>query len=465
VRIWIDATDHDERIEVFGMTLLERLLRSLLESQRQVLALKVLEKELKGLTEARTWIRSFVTRRLTPSEVRIELRAGAALPASIPRDLLASLPIVLSQGEATTRERLTEALRDAHGEPLVALSADTVVDVRVLEHLVWSNVPLAFFSGTGSERGAMLRLDGPLPPARGDETDDLTSIARVCLESGCVKEVGPDEFDGYVRKLRRNLPGWLFRVPDRTSAAKIERFLFWSNYKGATDFLTKYVYPPLVWRAVVPLAKRRVPPNAVTATGILCCFLAVPFFAAGWWLPGLFLAYAMTVLDSVDGKLARVTFSSSKQGDVLDHGTDVIHPPIWYWAWAWGLSGGDPFSGVFQASLWLTGLYIADRILESLFRSCTGGRSVQDFTPLDARLRTFVSRRNVNLALFTLGLALGLGVETFYAVVALQLATVLYHFVRVVQYWDGDEDSRVSSTAPRQQALPVALAPGGSLEA
>ena len=254
-----------------------------------------------------------------------------------------------------------------------------------------------------------------------------------------MKEFSESEFEGYIRKLRRTLPAYLFRISSESAAAKVEHFLFWSNYKGATDFLTKYVYPPLVWRMVLPLAKRRVQPNTVTTIGIVCCFASIPFFAAGMWIPALLLAYTMSILDSVDGKLARVTFTSSKQGDVLDHGTDVVHPPLWYWAWAWGLSGGDPFSPVFQASIWLAGLYITDRILETLFKSCTGGRSVQDYTPLDARLRTFVSRRNVNLALFTVALPFGLGIEAFYGVVVLQLATVAYHLVRVVQVWGAGE--------------------------
>jgi phosphatidylglycerophosphate synthase len=148
----------------------------------------------------------------------------------------------------------------------------------------------------------------------------------------------------------------------------------------------------------------------------------------------LALAFLMSVFDSVDGKLARLTFTSSSQGDVMDHGLDLVHPPFWYLAWAWGLSGGDPSSGVFQASLWMFGLYIVDRLLERLFKACTG-HSVQDFRPLDVRLRTFASRRNVNLALFAVALPFGLGVPAFYAVVALQLATVVYHLVRVIQFW------------------------------
>src|SRR3546814_16223660 len=48
----------------------------------------------------------------------------------------------------------------------------------------------------------------------------------------------------------------------------------------------------------------------------------------------------MTFLDTVDGKLARITLKSSKLGNVFDHGIDLVHPPFWYWAWAAGLQNG-----------------------------------------------------------------------------------------------------------------------------
>ena len=45
----------------------------------------------------------------------------------------------------------------------------------------------------------------------------------------------------------------------------------------------------------------------------------------------------MTFLDTVDGKLARVTLRSSPFGNVYDHSIDLIHPPFWWWAWIVGL--------------------------------------------------------------------------------------------------------------------------------
>jgi hypothetical protein len=42
-------------------------------------------------------------------------------------------------------------------------------------------------------------------------------------------------------------------------------------------------------------------------------------------------------------------------------------------------------------------------------------------------VRTFISRRNINLPLFTVGYYIGLGVPTLYLIVAWQAFTCLYH--------------------------------------
>jgi phosphatidylglycerophosphate synthase len=206
--------------------------------------------------------------------------------------------------------------------------------------------------------------------------------------------------------------------------------------------MTKYVYPPLVWAFVRPLARWRVHPNWVTGFDWLATFVAVPLFANGVWMLGLFLAYLMSVFDSVDGKLARLTYTSSKFGGFLDHGLDVIHPPIWYMAWAWWLGGASVTSGPFQASLWLLGFYIQDRIVAGIFRA-RHGTSIHDFTPLDERVRTFISRRNVNLILFTAALLVDwiapgvqAAVATFYFIVTWQVVSAAWHFQRLVQFWN-----------------------------
>jgi phosphatidylglycerophosphate synthase len=409
-RVWIDASRPGSETRVFGLTLLERLLQGLRRA---------------GIDWA---------------EVCVERPDGA--PADLRPELARALPLRWSDpGDAGFEKRVQLAVEAAQGEPLILVAADAVLDQRLLEcfgRLAGSRV---FHGPSAPQPAALVRLEGPLPAAAA-ACPDLPSLARSLVETGVAPALGPHEFDTYLVNLRRHLDPYLLPVPDAAALARVERFLFESNYKGSTDFLTRWVYPPLVWRMVRPLARWRVHPNWVTCLSIAATFAAVPLFALGDWVPGLLLAYLMSVLDSVDGKLARLTFTYSKLGNVLDHGLDIVHPPIWYMAWGLALGGGGTDSAPFVASLWLLATYALDRAFTGLFRWRTGV-SVHGATPLDKRLRTFLSRRNPNLAFMTLALladallpGLGAAVVTFYAIVAWQVACFAWHALRLGQYWN-----------------------------
>jgi phosphatidylglycerophosphate synthase len=121
--------------------------------------------------------------------------------------------------------------------------------------------------------------------------------------------------------------------------------------------------------------------------------MLVAIFAGGHFLAGFLCAYGMSVLDSVDGKLARLTFTDSKLGNVLDHGLDLVHPPFWYCAWAYGLSassnGGDVWSPVFVASLVMLVLYVIDRLILKVYPT-RFGRGLHTHAAIDGLVRTFI---------------------------------------------------------------------------
>lgn len=406
MRIWIDATDPRSALEVFGMTLLERQLRTVVASG------------------------------LNPTEVRIELAPDASVIPSLPDQLLEQLPLRWSRNPGTLPERLTRMIDEATGEPVLAIEADAIVDARLLQYLSTRAGACATVGGEDSERTAVLRLEGPMPIPQVVEAR-LPQLAEAGIARKTIAELPLQEVPDYIKKLRRHLPVYLFRVTDTASRDRAERFLFWSNYKGSTDFFTKYIYPPLVWRMVRPLARWRVHPNVITLFNVFITFAAVPLFAQSHWVSGLVLAYTMSVLDSVDGKLARLTFRSSWIGNILDHGLDIVHPPLWYFGWAWALSNGDMTTPVFQAAVWMAITYTLDRVVTGLFNRRTG-RSIHGYRPLDERMRTFISRRNINLPLFTVGLLAGIPVPAFMVIVLWQVATCAFHFARLVQFWNGE---------------------------
>jgi phosphatidylglycerophosphate synthase len=145
-----------------------------------------------------------------------------------------------------------------------------------------------------------------------------------------------------------------------------------------------------------------VTPNQVTFASFLLVLAAMALFWTGHFGWGLAAAWGMTFLDTVDGKLARVTLTASKWGNVFDHGIDLIHPPFWWWAWVVGVQATavHPLAQP-ELVLWgVVGGYVAQRLLEGLF---LGAFKVEmhAWRPFDSFFRLITARRNPNLILLT----------------------------------------------------------------
>lgn len=388
----------------------------------------LLERQLRTLLEAG----------LEPTEIYIQLAAETtSFPALLPAALIQKLPLRWGHDSRTVAEYRASLPPD---DPLLVLEASAVIDSRLLRHLATRPGSWVARPEAGAQQTAILRLEGY--PAFLDSTktsaSSLPELAQKSLQQQGVQELPLADVPSYIRTLRRDLPVYLFRIVDPDSRDRAERFLFWSNYKGSTDFFTKYVYPPLVWRAVRPLARWRVHPNVVSLFNVGITFLAVPLFAQGYWVTAFTLAYTMSVLDSVDGKLARLTFRTSLLGNILDHGLDIIHPPLWYFAWAYALRAEVPATPMMQCAGWMAVFYVVDRIVAALF-SARVGQSIHGCTPFDERMRTCISRRNINVPFFMAGLLLGFPVAAFVVIVVWQVVSLGLHALRLVQFWNGKE--------------------------
>ena len=210
---------------------------------------------------------------------------------------------------------------------------------------------------------------------------------------------------GFWEKLRkRETPYALIAKPE--AKAQLEWRVFMGTYKGATDIITKRLWPkPAFWvtRTIAPL---KITPNQVTSLGAIATLAAFWFFLQGQFGLGLIAAWLMTFLDTVDGKLARTTLTSSKWGDVFDHGIDLIHPPFWYYAWGVGLlASGYAWSDGF---FWLIfaailGGYVLQRLMEGISIKWLG-MEIHIWRRIDTFFREITARRNPNLIILTLSL-------------------------------------------------------------
>jgi phosphatidylglycerophosphate synthase len=216
---------------------------------------------------------------------------------------------------------------------------------------------------------------------------------------------------------------------------ELEQRLFDWSYKGITDLVTKWAWPRPACLVVRHCVRRQIRPNHVTLIGLLLAIFAGIFFAYGQYGWGLLAGWLMTFLDTVDGKLARITVTSSKFGHYFDHIIDLVHPPIWYILWGLGLSNGQfdtlgfPLNTLFY--LILIG-YVAGRLIEGSFQLFLGRFGIFCWQPLDAYFRLITARRNPNMIFLTLSYLIGRPDLGLLAVVFWTVATSIFLLIRLI---------------------------------
>ncbi|MDQ7247959.1 CDP-alcohol phosphatidyltransferase family protein [Dongia sedimenti] len=238
----------------------------------------------------------------------------------------------------------------------------------------------------------------------------------------------------YNKTLRRRAPPYLMRVDSMPSVA-IERRMFNGAYKGVTDFVTKRLWPWPAFHVTRFCARFGISPNVVTAVSLVLVLLAMALFWQGAFALGLACAWGMCFLDTVDGKLARVTLRSTPFGNVFDHGIDLIHPPFWYWAWYHGLfAANDGFTdSLLNLSLLVVIVgYVAGRLQEGLF-TWLHGIEIHIWRPVDSWFREITARRNPNLFILTVAVILGSPREGFVLVAIWTLVSFAFHTIRILQ--------------------------------
>ncbi len=306
--------------------------------------------------------------------------------------------------EAITQElSIGEAKR--YNGPVIFIRADAVIDQPLIPILV--KRPNLLMIGSAGQNNAPLAVQAQGQHAAaiaellqngGEPSPDLQLLSR-----------SPDQLDAkFWKALRKRETPYAFRL-DAENKPDVEWRMFMGTYKGATDLVTKHLWPWPAFLVTRWLAPRSITPNMVTLVGAVMVFLAFWFFWQGQYGLGLLAAWLMTFLDTVDGKLARTTLTSSKWGDVFDHGLDLIHPPFWYVAWGLGL--GQMAYALDSRTFWIViaailGGYVLQRLMEGISIKWLG-LEIHIWRPIDTVFRQITARRNPNLVILTAFTLLG----------------------------------------------------------
>ncbi len=344
----------------------------------------------------------------------------------------------------TGSERLERALRragvalandaaEASTGHLVLLRADYVYDESLIRALIAQpGCLLTTADGTGAILPVAAHITAGMPAAAVESLLASGQITELALAAGGLKPVDPTSLaSAYNHALRKRAAPYLLSLAD-TPPAEIERRMFGGAYKGVTDFVTKRVWPIPALQVTRFCALTGISPNTITFISLLFVLLAMWLFWVGAFGWGLCAAWMMCFLDTVDGKLARVTLTSTPLGNVFDHGIDLIHPPFWYFAWYHGLQLSGVGSAEFVA-LWIVILgYIAGRLQEGLF-IWLYRIEIHTWQPVNSWFREITARRNPNLFILSIAVFLAEPAKGFIAVALWTVASFTFHSLRILQ--------------------------------
>ncbi|MEC9016352.1 MAG: CDP-alcohol phosphatidyltransferase family protein, partial [Pseudomonadota bacterium] len=238
----------------------------------------------------------------------------------------------------------------------------------------------------------------------------------------------------YNRLLRRVEPRWVLELTP-ACGREIEPRSYFGAYKGVTDLLTKYLWPELALVLTRSAAQLRMTPNMVSVIGVSLCLLATFLFAKGLYWTGFLSGFIFMVLDTVDGKLARCTITSSKWGNVIDHGVDLVHPPFWWYFWGtglayWGLQlPGTTFAFVMTA---VVAGYVLQRLIEGMFLK-DFKMDIHVWRRFDSQFRLITARRNPNMVILFVALLFGRPDIGLVALAWWTIISLIVHAVRLAQ--------------------------------
>lgn len=358
-----------------------------------------------GACDARLWSLDQPTRL-----ARLASRAGAG-PAKDIGALGPTEPAFLARADAIVEDRLIRALLDRPGVVLTAKSRATGADVALA-----ARVDGASAAATAAALLSEDALPAELP--EGFEFADAEAIGG-----------------SYDPVLRKQAVPFAERLGDAPQS-ELEKLTFGASYKGATDFVTKYAWPWPARHVTRWCAALGISPNQVTTLSLVLMLLALAGFWQGHWAWAIPIAWAMTFLDTVDGKLARTTMTSSKWGEVYDHGIDLIHPPFWWWAWFMGAyamaeARGPDFLATYDLALWVIVIgYVVQRIYEGAFLWIFKIEG-HIWRPFDFYFRSITARRNPNLFILMISAILSAPDWGLVAVAAWVAICLAIHFVRL----------------------------------
>ena len=316
----------------------------------------------------------------------------------------------------------------------IVISTDFLVDKELIKELLKQDVNTIFFKEINGNR---LFVAGILQP------DMLNQVLKYLKETIILpkdenyfeaKMINIEGLRVYYRSLRRELE--LLALPiisdeDLKNAAKV---LIRRTQKGLhfTSSINKYPENAFL-RLFCNI--RRITPNKVTIISNITAYLVAILFILGKPIYAMIFAFLTSILDGVDGKLARVRGIGTRLGEI-EHSFDMLYEQIIYVAWIYYVYTTMPLLNVlFIGFLFL----VSDTFTRHVYMQfkMSTGKNLLLMSKFDRMMAKIDGRRNVWFIYMLIGILTipfyGLLLMLFHSIATSTIYVVraIYHLKRM----------------------------------
>ena len=272
------------------------------------------------------------------------------------------------------------------GKPFFLLNANLLLDPRVLDSIS-KRVPPCFMYEKSEDPADAWKVGWLRPEDMAINFDSLEETMRLSL----------NDVSSYAVELRGDAKPYCKQIESEHELVSGWQLLIQKAQKRQGDLIEKYVHPKIQNWMVGKICDTPITPNQISILVIVFAIIAAILFYQGNFFLAYFLAFVATVLDGVDGKLARTKLMTSKVGK-LEHIFDYFYENSWYLALAAYLAQthGPVAWGV---GLSITAFDTCDKILGALFKKMMG-KTLDEMARFDRIFRLIGGRRSIYLHIF-----------------------------------------------------------------
>ena len=370
-------------------------------------------------------------------------------------------------------QTLTEAIlaaKDVIGEDFLLLPANVVFDARIVKHLKEERgITLCYDSNSshysadtsvtvetdngrikqiGIQKGngiysGLCRLSAEVFPVLEECAEKgegwIESLQRI-VEKSEVQGLNVSDIPSYVPGMRRQVRPFWCQLDSKKDLKLCKKQLVQSTQKGTLDFHAWYINRHIENKILYYLSELRITPNQLTVLTNIVAYLATFLFFTGHLLTGSILTFTVSVMDGLDGKLARIRGKLTKLGNI-EHSFDFLFEQSWYIGLAWFLSSHpDEFSITGIGSLTPLKIALGIVLFNGFATHCymqfkeVMGVSLSDCAPFDRRFRRFDGRKNIYIYYILLGIILRAPVYSLFAILIHAIVTAIVYALRACKH-------------------------------